>query len=81
MIKPTILTTMKNMSFAIVYFGNVSLYKTQISISAGHKNPNTDIHSAPTRFINIPMNGIAAAIAPVKRMFNTIRFSHVIARC
>lgn len=59
--KPTTPTTMKNRFLMTVETGKLSLCKTQISIRAGHIIPNTDMHRAPTRLINSPMNGIAAA--------------------
>lgn len=61
--RPMIPITMKNIFLTTVIGVSLSLYRTQISISAGHTIPNTDIHSAPTRLINNPMYGIAAAIA------------------
>lgn len=75
-IKPMIPTMMrlpflmKKTFLVIVFFANMSLYKTQISISAGHTNPNMEMQSAPTRLIKRLMNGIAAAIAPaMKRIY------------
>lgn len=64
--RPTTPITIKKIFFTIVNGDSFSLYKTQISISAGHASPNTDMHNAPTRLINNPMKGIAAATATTK---------------
>lgn len=61
--RPTMPTIMKKIFFTTVRADSLSLYRTHISISAGHTIPKTDIHRAPTRLINKPMYGIAAATA------------------
>lgn len=63
-IRPTSPTIMKKIFLIIVNAGNLSLYRTQISIIAGHMMPNTGMHKAPTKLMTNPMNGIAAATAP-----------------
>lgn len=64
--RPTTPIIIKKIFFRIVKTVSLSLYETQISISAGHTIPNTDIHNAPTRLINNPMRGIATANATIQ---------------